>query len=310
MNFGKLLNVAEKNRSASAAEKSVKRYSTEVAPAKKAPRSNVQSAAIRAFLQRKEEEERRRQIEEQKKKEKLLELRAQNSKSNKRAKVMASRTKDNNFGRIRLTEDEEEARRKREEELRRKMLTDKVERMKARIKLQQEEEALPHKRKRKRRNSQGEVISEPEKQEPPERKPRKRKYELYTGDQSDEEKKKKPPPLKPAPRPPPVVDYHTLLQLANAKQHEPVVIERLAPTRTEESRPLTKQEKERLLEEELHRKGVRLPSKFPPAKRKEGSEKKPPPTAVNGKRPASVPDKAPQVRASEVRASEVRAPEV
>ncbi|KAH8025547.1 hypothetical protein HPB51_009502 [Rhipicephalus microplus] len=162
MNFGKLLNVAEKNRSASAAEKSVKRYSTEVAPAKKAPRSNVQSAAIRAFLQRKEEEERRKQIEEQKKKEKLLELRAQNSKSNKRAKVMASRTKDNNFGRIRLTEEEEEARRKREEELRRKMLTDKVERMKARIKLQQEEEALPHKRKRKRRNSQGELISEPE----------------------------------------------------------------------------------------------------------------------------------------------------
>ncbi|KAK8774392.1 hypothetical protein V5799_011075 [Amblyomma americanum] len=38
----------------------VKRYSTEVAPAKKAPRTNVQSAAIRAFLQRKEEEERRK----------------------------------------------------------------------------------------------------------------------------------------------------------------------------------------------------------------------------------------------------------
>ncbi|KAH8025548.1 hypothetical protein HPB51_009503 [Rhipicephalus microplus] len=133
-----------------------------------------------------------------------------------------------------------------------------------------------------------------QKQEPPERKPRKRKYELYTGDQSDEEeKKKKPPALKPAPRPPPIVDYHTLLQLANTKQHEPVVIERLAPTRTEESRPLTKQEKERRLEEELHRKGVKLPSKFPPAKRKEGSEKKPP-AAVNGKRPGASSDKTPK----------------
>lgn len=96
------------------------------------------------------------------KKEKLLELRAQNSKSNKRAKVMASRTKDNNFGRIRLTEDEEEARRKREEELQRKMLTDKVERMKARIKLQQQEEEQPHKRKRKRRTSAGEPVGSDE----------------------------------------------------------------------------------------------------------------------------------------------------
>ncbi|KAK8774391.1 hypothetical protein V5799_011076, partial [Amblyomma americanum] len=301
MNFGKLLNVAEKNRTASAAETTVKRYSTEVAPAKKAPRTNVQSAAIRAFLQRKEEEERRKHVEEQRRKEKLLELRAQNSKSNKRAKVMASRTKDNNFGRIRLTEDEEEARRKREEELRRKMLTDKVERMKARIKLQQEEEAQPHKRKRKRRNSQGEVISETEepvsasqKKDPHERKPRKRKYELYTGEPSggEEEERRKPPP-KAAPRPAPIVDYHTLLQLANAKQHEPVVIERLAPAKTEESRPLTKQEKERRLEEELHRKGVKVPSKFPPAKRKDRASGQQTSTAtVNGRRPPTGPDKA------------------
>lgn len=90
--------------------------------------------------------------------------------------------------------------------------------------------------------------------EPGEKKRRKRKYELYTGSGSEEEEKKKAPPPPRGPRPPPIVDYHALLQLANAKQHEPVVIERLAAPRPEESRPLTKQEKERRMEEELHRK--------------------------------------------------------
>lgn len=284
MNFGRLLNVAEKNRNASAAEKTVKRYSTEVAPAKKLPKSNVQFAQIRAFLQRKEQEEKQKQIEEMRKKEKLLELRAQNSKSNKRAKVMASRTKDNNFGRIRLTEDEEEARQKREAELQRKMLTDKVERMKARIKLQQEEEEQPHKRKRKRRTSAGEPVVSDEataKQEPHERKPRKRKYEIYTGE--DEKSEDERPAPRPVPRPPPMTfNYQDLLRLANEKKNEPVVVERLAPPTKEEHRPLTKQEKERKMEEELHRKGVKVPSKFPPAKRKDAAappRKEPPATS-------------------------------
>lgn len=304
MNFGHLLNVAEKNRSLSTTVTSVKRYTTEVAPAKKPPKSNVQSAAVRAFLQRKEQEEKQKQLEELHKKEKLLELRAQNSKSNKRAKVMASRTKDNDFSRIRLTEEEEEARRKREMELHRKMLTDKVERMKARIALVQQEEGQPHKRKRRRLSASGEHLDSEvstEQQKPHERKPRKRKYELYTGEEEPEEeeiKKQRPPTSRP---PPPVVDYHDLLKIARVKQHEPVPIEKPVERQKEEWRPLTKQEKEKRLEEELHRKGVKLQS-LPPIKKKpsaaSSAERKtergprpngkvPPPTTSSSKPPQS-----------------------
>ncbi|XP_064480775.1 protein SPT2 homolog [Ornithodoros turicata] len=286
MNFGHLLNVAEKNRSVATVEKNVRRYTTEVAPAKKPPKSNVQSAAIRAFLQRKEQEEKQKALDEQRKKEKLLELRAQSTKSNKRAKLMASRTKDNDFSRIRLTEDEEEMRRKREMELHRKMLTDKVERMKARIALQQQEESMPHKRKRRRHST--EADGELAEQKPQERKPRKRKYELYTGEDEPKEEKKPRPVTRPPP--PPIVDYHDLLKIAKVKQHEPVQAEKVVEKPKEESRPLTKREKERRMEEELHRKGVKLQS-LPPIKKKSSTsstaDKKPGRDQPNGKTPPS-----------------------
>ncbi|XP_073434366.1 protein SPT2 homolog isoform X2 [Dendrobates tinctorius] len=72
-----------------------KRYSLAVGPPKKDPKvKGVQSAAVQAFLRRKEEEMRKQEMTEKKKKEELLAKRKE-MKHDKKARAMASRTKDN-----------------------------------------------------------------------------------------------------------------------------------------------------------------------------------------------------------------------
>ncbi|NXL91817.1 SPT2 protein, partial [Alectura lathami] len=75
-----------------------KRYSLAVGPPKKVPKvKGVESAAVQAFLRRKEEEKRKKALEEKKKKEDLLAKRIE-LKHDRKARAMASRTKDNFYG--------------------------------------------------------------------------------------------------------------------------------------------------------------------------------------------------------------------
>ncbi|KFQ16443.1 Protein SPT2, partial [Leptosomus discolor] len=75
-----------------------KRYSLAVGPPKKVPKvKGVESAAVQAFLRRQEEEKRKKALEERRKKEELLARRIE-LKHDRKARAMASRTKDNFYG--------------------------------------------------------------------------------------------------------------------------------------------------------------------------------------------------------------------
>lgn len=91
MDLNDILNQARKN--AKEPNTSYK-YSTDVRPAKKLPRPNVNPDAIKAFLEKKKNEEVKNLVEAQKKKEGLQKLRTE-SKTSRKANSMAKRTKDN-----------------------------------------------------------------------------------------------------------------------------------------------------------------------------------------------------------------------
>nr|XP_039268142.1 protein SPT2 homolog [Styela clava] len=91
MDINDILNQARKNTK----EQNVSfKYSTDVRPAKKLPRSNVNPEAIKAFLDKKKKNEVHNLVEAQKKKEGLQKLRDE-SKTTRKANSMAKRTKDN-----------------------------------------------------------------------------------------------------------------------------------------------------------------------------------------------------------------------
>lgn len=276
MDFKELLNVAHSNKSEAQYEASVKRYSTTFTAPKKPPRSDVPSDAVLRFLAKKKKEEQQKALEAQKKKAELLALRSQNTKNSKKAKIMASRTKDNDFSRIRLTEDEMEAKKKRETELLRMQLNDKVERMKARIEMEEKEMLLP--RKRKRKSKHGDMAADAEdnvdcdydnryvddsepapNQKKMSKKMRKEmELEAVLAEIAAEKKKKKfhgkdvskqnrlPPP------PPPQSSqqsFYDLLQLASQKQYEPVKV-REVEVSDSDNRPLTKKQRAQYCEDQ------------------------------------------------------------
>ncbi|XP_029438078.1 protein SPT2 homolog isoform X2 [Rhinatrema bivittatum] len=92
MDFYDILQVASQKQDQSSVSK---RYSLAVGPPKKAPKvKGVHSTAVQAFLRRKEEENRKQELEAKRKKEDLLAKRKE-LKHDRKAKAMASRTKDN-----------------------------------------------------------------------------------------------------------------------------------------------------------------------------------------------------------------------
>lgn len=188
---------------------------------KKIPSSQVASNAVQAFLARKQQEERKKYEEARKRKEQLLALRAQNSKNNKKAKIMASRTKDNDFSKIKLTEDEVEAKIRREKELNKKHLTNTVDRMRARIQLEERDNQLPRTRKKKPIDHQSQILKN--------NSPVEIEYKfngnsvpipVVVNKYKDEEKKKKNSISKT--KSVPVMDYRNLLEIAAKKQYESV----------------------------------------------------------------------------------------
>ncbi|KYO22123.1 SPT2-like protein [Alligator mississippiensis] len=95
MDFRDVLLVASEHQGGSAPPK---RYSLAVGPPKKVPKvKGVESAAVQAFLRRKEEEKKKKEREEKKRKEELLAKRVE-LKHDRKARAMASRTKDNFYG--------------------------------------------------------------------------------------------------------------------------------------------------------------------------------------------------------------------
>lgn len=171
-------------------------------------------------------------------------LRAQNSKNNKKAKIMASRTKDNDFSKIRMTDDEREAHKRREEELLRKNLADKVERMKARIEMEEREKLLPKKRKRKSKN--GEIVEAPMVDHDDLRNGYNESNNTKSIDNYQPEKEKV---RKPKPPPPPVMSFSDLLKIAEKRQVEPVEI---VIKKKEEEKLMTKRER-KIMEEDMAR---------------------------------------------------------
>lgn len=92
MDFDNVLSIATQNQGGSHAQK---RYSLQAGPPKKDPKSKgVNPAAIQALLKKQQVDHRKKEIEIKKQKEELLAKRVE-LKSDRKARAMASRTKDN-----------------------------------------------------------------------------------------------------------------------------------------------------------------------------------------------------------------------
>ncbi|XP_017892003.1 protein SPT2 homolog [Ceratina calcarata] len=260
MDFGTLLNVAQKNENA---KQPIACYQTKFAPPKKTAKQNkTLSVNIKRFLAKKEEEERQKVLEEKKKRENLLALRDHKAQSriNKHLKVCKAANKsvladavDNENTAVTMAgpsqPDEDDYGYVSQEasafynqlmskynsmplqkdifaESKNRTVKDIAstkDRVKQALKQQQMEDMLGHRRKRKGKEFETQDNPEP-KEEPVKEKP---KEEL-------KEKKKKPSM-------PPPINFADLLKIAEKKQHEPIVIE-VKPKVEEPERLLTKKQ--------------------------------------------------------------------
>ncbi|XP_005808910.2 protein SPT2 homolog [Xiphophorus maculatus] len=92
MDFDNILDIASQNQGLSSVQK---RYSLQTGPPKKDPRSKgVNPAAVQALLKKRQSDSKQKEMESKKQKEQLLAKRVE-LKSDRKARAMASRTKDN-----------------------------------------------------------------------------------------------------------------------------------------------------------------------------------------------------------------------
>ncbi|XP_005522379.1 PREDICTED: protein SPT2 homolog [Pseudopodoces humilis] len=201
MDFRNILVMASEQQGLNAVPK---RYSLAVGPPKKVPKvKGVESAAVQAFLRRQEEEKRKKALEERRKKEQLLARRIE-LKHDRKARAMASRTKDNFYGYNGVPVEEKSKKRRASENV--------AQASEAGYATEDETEQLEY--------SQTESEHE---QEEYEEKPSKAAV-----------KPKAPPKSAPAP-----LNFAELLRLAEKKQYEPVEIK---PVKKVEERPRTAEE--------------------------------------------------------------------
>lgn len=117
--------------------------------------------AIESFLVKKRLNELKREEEERAKLQKLLQLRSQNSKSSKKAKLMSSRTKDNDYSRINLSERDIQNKERIDSQLRNKRIDNKLDRMRQRIELEeQDDQPIRQKRRKREHTSYNERLDE------------------------------------------------------------------------------------------------------------------------------------------------------
>ncbi|KAM9015168.1 protein SPT2 homolog isoform 1-T1 [Ara ararauna] len=181
-----------------------KRYSLAVGPPRKVPKvKGVESAAVQAFLRRQEEEKRKKALEERRKKEQLLAKRIE-LKHDRRARAMASRTKDNFYG----------------------------------------YNGIPVEEKTKKRRTCENVAQAPEAGYATQEETEQPEYSHTESEHEQEEYEEKPskaavkPKALPKSAPAPL-NFAELLRLAEKKQYEPVEIK---PVKKVEERPRTAEE--------------------------------------------------------------------
>ncbi|KAM9372808.1 protein SPT2 homolog [Phaethornis superciliosus] len=195
-----------------------KRYSLAVGPPKKVPKvKGVESAAVQAFLRRQEEEKRKKALEERRKKEELLARRIE-LKHDRKARAMASRTKDNFYG----------------------------------------YNGIPVEEKPKKRRTCENAAQTPEAEYATEDETEQLEYSQTESEHEQEEYEEKPSKFSVKPKAPPKsapapLNFAELLRLAEKKQYEPVEIKAVKKV---EERPRTAEElRER---EYLERKNKRV----------------------------------------------------
>ncbi|XP_060118825.1 protein SPT2 homolog [Heteronotia binoei] len=223
MDFSEILMVASEQQGLSSVPK---RYSLAVGPPKKDPKvKGVHSAAVQAFLKRQEEDRRKKDLEEKKRKEGLLAKRVE-LKHDRKARAMASRTKDNFRGYNGIPVEEKPKRR----------LTGES---------------------RSDRNAEVVECMTGDKMEQFE-------YSQTESEHESEDYEEKPSKISVKPKAPPKtapphLNFMDLLKLAEKKQYEPVEIKIVKKT---EERPMTAEElREREYLERKNRKGVVLKEK-------------------------------------------------
>ncbi|XP_064308638.1 protein SPT2 homolog isoform X2 [Phalacrocorax carbo] len=181
-----------------------KRYSLAVGPPKKVPKvKGVESAAVQAFLRRQEEEKRKKALEERRKKEQLLARRIE-LKHDRKARAMASRTKDNFYG----------------------------------------YNGIPVEEKPKKRRTCENVAQAPEAEYAPEEETEQLGYSQTESEHEQDEYEEKPSKVAVKPKAPPKsapapLNFAELLRLAEKKQYEPVEIKAVKKV---EERPRTAEE--------------------------------------------------------------------
>ncbi|NWI26388.1 SPT2 protein, partial [Sula dactylatra] len=181
-----------------------KRYSLAVGPPKKVPKvKGVESAAVQAFLRRQEEEKRKKALEERRKKEELLARRIE-LKHDRKARAMASRTKDNFYG----------------------------------------YNGIPVEEKPKKRRTYENVAQAPEAEYATEEETEQLEYGQTESEHEQEEYEEKPSKVAVKPKAPPKsapapLNFAELLRLAEKKQYEPVEIKAVKKV---EERPRTAEE--------------------------------------------------------------------
>ncbi|NXT40678.1 SPT2 protein, partial [Pelecanoides urinatrix] len=181
-----------------------KRYSLAVGPPKKVPKvKGVESAAVQAFLRRQEEEKRQKALEERRKKEELLARRIE-LKHDRKARAMASRTKDNFYG----------------------------------------YNGIPVEEKPKKRRTCENVAQAPEAEYATEDETEQLEYSQTESEHEQEQYEEKPSKVSVKPKAPPKsapapLNFAELLRLAEKKQYEPVEIKAVKKV---EERPRTAEE--------------------------------------------------------------------
>ncbi|XP_029991904.1 protein SPT2 homolog isoform X2 [Sphaeramia orbicularis] len=230
MDFDYILSVASQNQDGNNVQK---RYSLQAGPPKKDPRSKgVNPAAVQALLKKQQNESRQKEIKKKKEKEELLAKRVE-LKSDRKARAMASRTKDNFRGYNGIPVVEGPKKRKTKLEM-------------------QEERSMNQARV-------GFRVPDPEDDE-----------DNYEYEQTDSETEQEPEPQRPdrntsssskllkkstgPPKPPPThLNFAELLKLAEKKQFEPVELKPKVVKKEERLRTA-----EEIRELELERKAKRL----------------------------------------------------
>lgn len=277
MDYGELLYKAQEINKSSA-RKEVRCYKTEFAPPKKLERSKVSSENIKKFLARKEAEEKKKQEDALKKKEELLALRSQDKKAQRRVQVMLKSTKSANksvmedaidnvntavtLGGFKQCDEDDYGYVSQEASAFYNKLLNKYEKMpnepsifskpkkevkdlnaakdrvKAALQKEAEEEMMPHKRKKRKLDSNGAECEEPE------------------GASNESEKEVKPEKVENKPKrkivAPPPLKFDQLLQIAEKKQFEPIMIDE-SKLKKEPERLLTKKEKMELERDEVRK---------------------------------------------------------